>query len=83
MIGKSDKIAVVGASRNSSKYGHIVLKDLISRGYDAVPINPHEEEILGKRVYHSLSDASFKFDWVIFIVPPEVGIRVIEEVKKN
>ena len=51
MINKTDKIAVVGASKNPSKYGHIVLRDLISRGYDAIPVNPHEDEILGERVF--------------------------------
>jgi len=81
MITKEDTIAIVGASNNSSKYGNIVMKDLLSKGFDVIPINPHEEKILEQQVYHSLKEVPEKVDVVIFIVPPVVVLKVLETVK--
>lgn len=81
MITKDDIVAIVGASNNPEKYGNIVMKDLISKGYDVVPINPHEEKILDKKVCHSLKEVCEKIDAVIFVVPPNVTENTIQDVK--
>jgi predicted CoA-binding protein len=49
LIDKSFTYALIGASNNQEKFGHKVLKDLLDKGFCVVPINPHEEEILGKK----------------------------------
>jgi predicted CoA-binding protein len=81
MITKDDTIAIVGASNNTEKYGHIVMKDLLVKGYDVIPINPKEKTILNKKVYKSIKDVSEKIDAVIFVVPPKVVEDVIQDVK--
>ena len=70
-------ILIVGASANLTKYGHIILDTLHKRGFNAVPINQRENEILGVKAYPSISDfvkanPKNKIDWVDFVVPPEV-----------
>jgi acyl-CoA synthetase (NDP forming) len=42
-------IAVIGASRESGKVGHSVLKNLIDAGFQGkiVPVNPNADEVLG------------------------------------
>jgi len=82
MIMKEDKIALVGASNNLYKYGNIVLKDLISKGYDIIPVNPKEQKILDRLCYSSLKDINKKIDAVIFVVPPKVTEKILNEVKE-
>lgn len=82
MIDKKAIYAVAGASNNQQKYGYKVLQDLKDSGYQVIPINPHEKEILALKVYKSLEDAEIKIDTVIFVVPPTVTEKILFEVKK-
>ncbi|MCD6109147.1 CoA-binding protein [bacterium] len=82
MIDKTLTYAVVGASNNPEKYGYKVLKDLKNAGYKAIPINPHEDEILGLKSYGTLAESPVKIDVVIFVVPPGVTEEVLKSVKK-
>jgi predicted CoA-binding protein len=51
------RIAVVGASANSSRPSNGVLRYLAVAGYEVVPINPGETEIAGFRCYPTLAAA--------------------------
>ncbi|MGH8960048.1 MAG: CoA-binding protein [Jatrophihabitantaceae bacterium] len=51
-----DTITVVGASNATGKAAHYVPEHMQEHGWRIVPINPHEDEILGERVYRSLAD---------------------------
>jgi len=82
MIIKKDKVAVVGASGDISKYGYIASKDLIEKGYDVFLVNPKTKEILGQPVYEKISDIDSTIDLVIFVVPPAVTLKVLKEVKE-
>ena len=59
-------IALVGASNNSARPSWIVLKYLLQRGYDVIPINPGLAggEILGRPVYGKLGDVKQPIDMV-------------------
>ncbi|MEI7558213.1 MAG: CoA-binding protein [bacterium] len=81
MIDKKLSYAVVGASNNEEKYGYKVFKDLLDAGYKVLPINPTEKKILNKKVYATLSEVKKKIDVVIFVTPPAVTEKVLEEVK--
>jgi len=49
-------ITVVGASAARAKAAHSVPAHMQDHGWRIVPVNPHEDEILGERVYRSLAD---------------------------
>lgn len=57
-------IAVVGASSKIDRPSHGVMQMLISAGYDVVPINPREVEVLGARAYGSLAEVPRRIDLV-------------------
>jgi predicted CoA-binding protein len=78
-LDRRNVFAVVGASRDPSKYGYRVYLDLRSAGYRVYPVNPHAEEILGDRCYPSLEDLPVKPDVVNLVVPPGVTERVVRE----
>jgi len=53
---KYKNIVIVGASHNPERPSYMVMDYLIKEGFNVVPVNPAREEILGKKVYPSLSD---------------------------
>jgi predicted CoA-binding protein len=58
-------IAIVGLSDKPDRPSHDVAKQLQERGFRIVPVNPMVEgEILGEKVYPSLSDIPFAVDLV-------------------
>jgi uncharacterized protein len=63
-------IAVVGASADETKPAHIVPAYLRDQGYTIIPINPHEDEILGQPTYGSLSEIDGPVDAVDVFRPP-------------
>ena len=79
-IRKDFHYALVGATTNKEKYGYTVLMDLSGAGYNIVGVNPHYQEIDGIKVYPSLKDVRQKPDVAIFVVPPEAGLKVLDEV---
>ena len=76
----SDKaIAVVGASKNRSKFGNKCVRAYKSAGWDVYPINPHEEEIEGLSVYRSLEDIPAPLDRIsLYLSPPRTRLILTE-----
>ena len=55
---RARRIAIVGASANSSRPSFEVLRYLVLNGYDCVPINPNEREVLGRPAFQTLVEAA-------------------------
>jgi len=73
------RIALVGASKNPAKYGNIILKDLLSKGFEVLPVNPNYDEIEGVKCYKSIKELPKDVDVIVFVVPPKVGLQVAKE----
>ncbi|MPW38389.1 CoA-binding protein [Thermococcus sp. 101 C5] len=73
------RIALVGASKNPAKYGNIILKDLLSKGFEVLPVNPNYDEIEGVKCYKSIKELPRDVDVIVFVVPPKVGLQVAKE----
>ena len=73
-------IAIVGLSPDSDKASNRVAAYLQSVGYKIVPIYPKEEEILGEKVYRSLSEIPFDIDIVDIFRKPDAIAKVVDEV---
>jgi predicted CoA-binding protein len=55
ILEKYNRIAMVGLSSNPFRPSHFAAIYLISEGYDVVPVNPRETEVLGRKSYPNLS----------------------------
>lgn len=64
ILRKSKRIAVVGMSSKPERASHGVSKRLMARGYEVIPVNPTEGEILGLRSYANLGDIPGEIDIV-------------------
>jgi predicted CoA-binding protein len=54
ILSSAKVIAMVGASSNSERPSHGIMKLLMAEGYKVLPVNPNEEEVLGEAAYPSL-----------------------------
>lgn len=70
-------IALVGASKDPEKYGNIIIRNLRSKGYKVVPVNPKEETIDGLPVVASVAQLPKELAFVNFVVPPKVTLSVL------
>lgn len=71
--------AVVGASEDPNKYGHMCYASLINRGLNAYPVNPKAKTILGNPAYPNLAALPEKAQSLSIITPPQVTEKVIGE----
>jgi uncharacterized protein len=63
-------VAIVGLSGNELRASHFVGYYLRRHGYQVIPVNPRESEILGQRCYPSLLDVPVHVDIVnVFRAP--------------
>src|SRR4030042_919841 len=65
-------VAVVGISPREDRPSHIVASYLKTKGYKIIPVRPDGVEILGEKVYYSLSE-----------IPKEIGVDVVDIFRKS
>ena len=75
-------IAIIGASNDKSKYGNKAVRAYAMMGHTVFPVNPKEKEIEGHTCYKTITAIPYKIDRVSLYVPPEVGIRLVGQIKK-
>lgn len=77
-------IAIAGLSPDESKASNMVARYLQRAGFKVIPIYPKEDEILGEKVYRSISEIPFKIDMVdIFRKPDAIAVIVDEIIKRG
>jgi predicted CoA-binding protein len=76
----SRSIAIIGASRDRTKYGNKAVRAYLRIGYRVYPIHPQERDIEGQPAYPSLGAVPGTVDRVALYVPPQVGIKVLDAI---
>ena len=80
LLGKLDtSVAVVGATDDLNKYGHVIYQDLKQKGFKVYPVNPNRASVGGDNTYKDLKDIPEKPTLVNFVVPPSVTMTVLRE----
>jgi predicted CoA-binding protein len=82
VINSARTIAIVGLSGNELRASYFVGYYLKRHGYQVIPVNPRETEILGETSYPSLLDVPVPVDIVnVFRAPdalPEIAEQAVE-----
>ena len=81
ILTKYKRIAVVGLSSNPARPSYQVTQYIQSVGYQIVPVNPNETDVLGEPSYASLEEVPQKIDIVNIFrraeeVPPVVDAAI-------
>lgn len=79
----ANSFAVIGASHEENKVGHVIFKNLISQGIKAFPINPNIDTILGYKSYKNVSSLNEKIDCAIIAIPAKSVVSVLKEIAKT
>ena len=74
-----NNIAVVGVSRNKSKFGNYIYRELKKKNYRVFPVNPNLDLTDGDKCYPNLSSVPEKLDGVIINVSPPEALNVIKD----
>ncbi|MGS0686102.1 bifunctional acetate--CoA ligase family protein/GNAT family N-acetyltransferase [Nakamurella sp. GG22] len=74
-------IAVIGASREPTKLGHVVLENLLRGGFTGpvFPVNPAAGSVQGVRAYACVADIPDPVDLAVVTVPARHVAEVVEQ----
>ncbi len=73
------RVAMVGLSANPYRPSHFVAIYLMAHGYEVIPVNPREKEILGQKCYPSLTAIPGPVDIVDIFRDPSAVPGIVEE----
>ena len=82
ILKTTKKIAVVGASPNPARPSYGVMRFLLGKGYNVIPVNPGHagKEIHGQKVYATLADIDEDVDMVDVFRAADQLTHVVDEV---
>ena len=71
-------IAVVGASRDSKKFGNSAYRYFKIKGYNVFPVNPNAESIDGDMCYKSLDEIPANIESALIVLPPNKAEDIVK-----
>jgi predicted CoA-binding protein len=78
ILEKYKTLAVVGLSSKPSRPSYGVSAYMLTQGYRIVPVNPHEESVLGQKAYPSLDEVPEAVEVVFIFRRSEFVPEVVE-----
>ena len=80
-----ESVAVIGASREPEKPGHVIFRNLLENGYEGkvYPVNPAADELFGHKVYDKITDIEGPVDLAVIVVPSGAVLSVLQDCKKK
>ena len=77
-------IALVGASSNPRRDSYKVMKYLIDKNYEVLPVNPKEanKKILGRKCFSSLNDIQVRIDMIDIFLAKEFVMDITNDAIK-
>ncbi len=79
VLGRPQRIAVVGCSPEPSRDSHRMARLLMEKGHTVSPVNPSARQILGQTCYASLRDVPVPVDMVDIFRRADQAGAVVDE----
>lgn len=79
ILQNSKRVAVVGLSPKTSRDSNKVARYLLDAGYDVIPVNPGQQQILERTCYKTLEDIPFSVDVANLFINPTRFPPVVEQ----
>jgi acyl-CoA synthetase (NDP forming) len=83
---KPKSVAVLGASGTPGKLGYVIVKNIADSDFNGAvyPVNPKSDEILGYKVYRSVTEIPGQVDLVVMALPTtKMTVEAMEECGKK
>ena len=77
------RFAVVGVSRNAKDFTRSLFRELRTRGYDAVPVNPGVSEIEGVRCFPGVAAIPEPVEAALLLTSPAVTDEVVKQCARS
>lgn len=74
---RSARVAVIGATDSPGKYGGIIARDLMRKGFEVLPVNPNADRVAGAPAVATAGELAGAVHIVNFVVPAAVGKQVL------
>ena len=75
----ANSFAVVGASRDRSKYGNKVFRAIVASGRNVYPLNPTAPEVEGQPAFATITELPVVPESLSIVTPPHVTREVIQQ----
>jgi predicted CoA-binding protein len=75
-------VVVLGATPKADRYAFLAMQRLLQHGYEAIPVNPAFEEVLGQRCFKGVGDVPSPFDTLTVYVGAARSTPLIPEIVK-
>ncbi len=76
-------VAVMGASRDRSKFGNKAVRAYLAQNHAVYPVHPREATIEGQKTYRSILDLPVDVDVTLVYLPPHITIGVLDEIARK
>ncbi len=78
---KPRSVAVVGASREPRKFGHVIFKNFVESEFEGkvYPVNSKADNILGFNVYPNVKDIPSELDLAVIAVPAPIVPSIVDD----
>jgi acyl-CoA synthetase (NDP forming) len=78
---KPRSVAVIGASGTPGKLGYVIVKNIADSDFagEVYPVNPKSDEILGYKVFRSVTEIPGSVDLVVTVLTPKITLLAIEQ----
>jgi predicted CoA-binding protein len=76
-------VAFVGLSRRGNQFSNTVYKELVKKGYNVIPVNPHAEEIGGVKCYPDLKSVRDVAESALVMTPAGQVTAVLEDAAES
>ena len=73
------RVAVVGATDSPGKYGGIITRDLLRKGFQVSPVNPRASSVAGLPAVAAVGALEGRVHIVNFVVPAYIGRAAMEQ----
>ena len=84
ILKNSKTIAIIGASNKPERASNGIMKFLMKNGYNCIPVNPNEENVLGQKAYKNILELPMSPDIVdIFRKSEDTPLIVKDAISKG
>lgn len=82
-MNQAESVAVVGASRDRTKFGNKAVRAAVASGFVVYPVHPGELEIEGLKCYASVGEILAPLDKVLVYLPPDKLLPILAGIARK